>query len=324
MGFAVLHIEKGTAGKAGGLGNHIERTKNVPNADPKLSEKNFYVRIDFMKNRIYATMERGTNTLQERIDARIKDGYKGKTTIRKDAVTHLNIVLSGSHDDMQRIAKSSDKLIEWALHNAKFIGEKFGFQNIVEFGVHLDERTPHIHCVVVPLTKDGRLSAKEVMGDRRKMSQLQEDYGNAMQKNFGLQRGIKGSTATHDSVREYYARISQCVDASRNETVMMPEAFITPPQIGTPPLMGREKWAERQNKAIYDAFMAGRDEILHKVQKRDTAEIKSANSRYMKLTEENQRLKKEKAQLSGVIKEQDRKLNPEKYMTKTRDRGMHL
>lgn len=39
MGFAVLHIEKGTAGKAGGLGNHIERTKNVPNADPKLSEK---------------------------------------------------------------------------------------------------------------------------------------------------------------------------------------------------------------------------------------------------------------------------------------------
>ena len=47
MGFAVLHIEKGTAGKAGGLGSHIDRTKNVPNADPALSEKNFYVRADF-------------------------------------------------------------------------------------------------------------------------------------------------------------------------------------------------------------------------------------------------------------------------------------
>ena len=55
MGFAVLHIEKGTAGKAGGLGNHIERTKNVPNADPKLSEKNFYVRTDFDKGWIYPT-----------------------------------------------------------------------------------------------------------------------------------------------------------------------------------------------------------------------------------------------------------------------------
>lgn len=39
MGFAVLHIEKGTAGKAGGLGSHIDRTKKVLNADPKLSEK---------------------------------------------------------------------------------------------------------------------------------------------------------------------------------------------------------------------------------------------------------------------------------------------
>lgn len=42
MGFAVLHIEKGTAGKAGGLGSHIDRTKKVLNADPKLSEKNLF------------------------------------------------------------------------------------------------------------------------------------------------------------------------------------------------------------------------------------------------------------------------------------------
>lgn len=42
MGFAVLHIEKGTAGKASGLGSHIDRTKKVLNADPKLSEKNMF------------------------------------------------------------------------------------------------------------------------------------------------------------------------------------------------------------------------------------------------------------------------------------------
>ena len=322
MGFAVLHIEKGTAGKAGGLGSHIDRTKKVLNADPKLSEKNFYVRTDFDKGRIYPTMQREAKPLQERIDARIKDGYKGKTAIRKDAVTHLNIVLSGSHDDMQRIAKSSDKLIEWALQNAKFIGEKFGFQNIVEFGVHLDERTPHIHCVVVPLTKDGRLSAKEMMGDRRKMSQLQEDYGKAMQERFGLQRGIKGSTATHDSVREYYARINECMSSMANEGIKIPEVFITPPQIDIPPLMGRENWAKKQNQAIYKAFSSGAKDIIQKIQKRDTAQIRDENNSKMKLTEANQRLKKENAQLHAIIKRQDKELHPERYI-KT-DKGYTL
>lgn len=320
MGFAVLHIEKGTAGKAGGLGNHIERTKNVPNADPKLSEKNFYVRTDFDKGRIYPTMQREAKPLQERINARIKDGYKGKTAIRKDAVTHLNIVLSGSHDDMQRIAKSSDKLIEWALQNAKFIGEKFGFHNIVEFGVHLDERTPHIHCVVVPLTKDGRLSAKEMMGDRRKMSQLQEDYGKAMQESFGLQRGIKGSTATHDTVKEYYARI--------NQRIMYPSITVdhlfNAPKIPTPPLIGRESWAERQNKAISDAFFNLSDQYQTQVQKKASKAISDAYTNKLQTEERLDRLRKENAQLKGIIKEQDRKLNPEKYMTRTKDRGLHL
>ena len=87
MGFAVLHIEKGTAGKAGGLGSHIDRTKNVPNADPALSEKNFYVRTDFEKGLVYLTTNREIKTLQERINGRIQEGYKGKTAIRKDAVT---------------------------------------------------------------------------------------------------------------------------------------------------------------------------------------------------------------------------------------------
>lgn len=201
-----------------------------------------------------------------------------------------------------------------------FIGEKFGFHNIVEFGVHLDERTPHIHCVVVPLTKDGRLSAKEMMGDRRKMSQLQEDYGKAMQESFGLQRGIKGSTATHDTVKEYYARI--------NQRIMYPSITVdhlsNAPKIPTPPLIGRESWAERQNKAISDAFFNLSDQYQTQVQKKASKAISDAYTNKLQTEERLDRLRKENAQLKGIIKEQDRKLNPEKYMTRTKDRGMHL
>lgn len=44
MRFAVIHIKKGTAGKTGGLGSHIDRSKHVPNANPELSQYN--ARID--------------------------------------------------------------------------------------------------------------------------------------------------------------------------------------------------------------------------------------------------------------------------------------
>lgn len=58
MGFAVLHIEKGTAGKAGGLGSHIDRTKKVLNADPKLSEKNLFYHWERMGRSMSMTISR--------------------------------------------------------------------------------------------------------------------------------------------------------------------------------------------------------------------------------------------------------------------------
>lgn len=324
MGFAVLHIEKGTAGKAGGLGSHIDRTKKVLNADPKLSEKNLFYHLgENGKVYVYDTFK-NRRSLQERIDRRIQEGYKGKTAIRKDAVTHLNIVLTGSHEEMKAIGKDPEKLTQWMNENFRFICERFGSRNVVDFTLHMDERTPHIHCVVVPLTRNGRLSAKEVMGDRRKLSELQDSYGKAMQAKFGLQRGIKGSTATHDSVREYYARINECMNSAATEGIKVPEVFITPPQIDTPPLIGRENWVIKQNKAICDAFSSGTREILQKIQKRDTAQIRDENNSKIKLTEANQRLRKENAQLRGVIKEQQKKLYPEKYISPRKDSSLKL
>ncbi|WP_171033850.1 MobV family relaxase, partial [Bacteroides ovatus] len=237
-------------------------------------------------------------------------------------VTHLNVVLTGSHKEMTAIGENPERLTQWMNENYRFVSERFGGKNVVDFTLHMDERTPHIHCVVVPLTKDGRLSAKEVMGDRRKLSELQDCYGKAMQNKFGLQRGIKGSTATHDSVREYYARINECMSSMANEGIKIPEVFITPPQINIPPLMGRENWAKKQNQAIYKAFSSGAKDILQKIQKRDTAQIRDENNSKMKLTEANQRLKKENAQLHAIIKRQDKELHPERYI-KT-DKGYSL
>lgn len=309
MTFAVLHIEKGTAGKASGLGSHIDRTKRVLNADPLLSEKNFCLRYDAMYGRIRihrSGSERNEAPLGERIQRRIEEGYKGKTAIRKDAVTHLNIVLTGSHDRMQDIASDPERLRNWAADNFRFVCNRYGHLNVVEFAVHMDERTPHIHCVVVPLTKDGRLSAKSVMGDRRAMSRLQDDYGKAMQEKYGLQRGIEGSTATHDSVREYYGRIKESLKV---EPYKNPEIEVFPPRIGNPPLLNRQKWAEAQNKAISEAFFGMAREIFNGVTRTAENHVREAENSSIRKDEELNRLRKENAQYRG----QDRRKHPERY-----------
>lgn len=43
-------------------------------------------------------------------------------------------------------------------------------------GVHYDETTPHLHVISVPLTKDGRLSARDVIGNKSKMSKTQDSF----------------------------------------------------------------------------------------------------------------------------------------------------
>ena len=139
-----------------------------------------------------------------------------------------------------------------------------------------------------------------------------------------MKRGIKGSTATHDSVREYYARINECMNSAANEGIKVPEVFITPPQIEVPPLIGRENWTKKQNKAIYDAFSSGTREILQKIQKRDMAQIRAENNSKMKLTEANQRLKKENSQLYAIIKRQDKELHPERYIKLKNDKGYSI
>lgn len=259
MGFAVLHITKGTKGSCKGLENHIDRKVKVPNADPNRKDLNFYIRANEETRRTERYSEVDKPTLKERIENRITYGYKGNKAIRADAVKYINIVISGSHDEMLEIVKHG-KITKWASDNYAFVAKNFGgYKNIVEFSVHMDERTPHIHCVLVPLTEDGRLSAKEIMGNSVKLSELQTAHGNAMAM-FNLERGVKGSTATHETVKEYYARIDDRMNPQNTHL---------------------------QNAELVD------------------------------------RMRKENCQLKGVIKEQDKKLNPEKYQDKNKP-GINL
>jgi hypothetical protein len=201
MGYAVLHSEKGKSG-SGGIGNHIDRKKGMehtfPHADDKLIDENVLGKVYKDRQKI---------SMPEAINERIKEGYKGKKAIRKDAVKFTTHVLSGSHEDMKAIFKDKEKAKEWVDANYAFASKEFGEKNIVRFNLHLDEKTPHIHVVTVPLTEDGRLSAREMFGNKTDMQKRQDRYGEEM-KPFGLQRGERRTGIKHEDAKAYYTRMN--------------------------------------------------------------------------------------------------------------------
>ena len=211
MSYAVYHLEKGNT-SSGGIGNHIDRKIGAEytykHADPNLKDLN----QSFNLNR-YCSMP-----LNEAIKARIEDGYSSSSKIRKDAVKYTTHILTGSHEKMKALEKNPEKFRDWVVENKKFLEQEYGKENIVRFVLHRDEKTPHLHAVTVNLTKDGRLSAKEIIGNRKAMQNRQDRYAQAMQS-FGLERGIKNTGIKHEDAKTYYARIKQANDFSKKNEI---------------------------------------------------------------------------------------------------------
>ena len=190
MGQAVLHYQKNGKSSGGSLGHHIDREEgkeySYRHADLSKTKENIYVQVNQLCRSPY----------NEAIAKRIEQGYNHKNkagelkAIRKDAVHSINVILSGSHEEMTEIANNKKRLQEWIDKNLEFCIKEYGKENIVRFAVHLDEKTPHIHCVFVPITPDGRLSAGDWMKTGKQLEEVQTKYAEVMAE-FGLERGVK-------------------------------------------------------------------------------------------------------------------------------------
>ncbi|MBW4558130.1 MAG: plasmid recombination protein [Trichormus sp. ATA11-4-KO1] len=204
VALAILRVEKlKTFGKVGGSEKHTARLQDTPNADPN------------KKNIRLIGMDDGT-PLEELVKTKIATSTKHKP--RKDAVLCSDIFLSASPEyfrpynpslagewDNQRMKDFANASKNWLISN---YGDK-----CVRAELHLDEATPHIHAYIVPINdKTKQLSHKAMFGgDGRaasiKLSKLQDSYAAALAP-LGIERGVKGSKATHTKVKEYYQAVN--------------------------------------------------------------------------------------------------------------------
>jgi hypothetical protein len=142
----------------------------------------------------------------------------------------------------------------------QWLADKYGADRIVTASIHLDEATPHLSAFVVPLTQDKRLSAKEFIGSREKMRADQTTYA-ACVADLGLERGIEGSKATHQTIQQHYAAIQRGVQPkatlspSSVEPRILEKASFLEKAIGRGDLIeSPEMIAERLTKSINAGF----------------------------------------------------------------------
>ena len=169
-----------------------------------------------------------TYTLQQMINKRINEcGIK----VRKGQSRSLEIIFGGSPEALSPL--SPEQLDQWAKDTIQWAKDEWGAENVMYAALHMDESTPHLHLIVVPIVKGvSRRSASKAAQDSKKGIERKSynkdphklrlsandvytksrlygyhtSYAKIVGKKYGLQRGIRaeaGSVKKHQSSIEY-------------------------------------------------------------------------------------------------------------------------
>ena len=185
---------------------NLELTKNNIELVP-LSEK--YVKGFYELTKEYKK-EHETRMKTEREDR--KRTFK-QMLDRSQNVVADELLFTATNEFFKDMTREDIK--EWANTCMEFVYEDLGYtkEQVLHATVHMDEKTPHVHCVVVPLVKkfDKRtnterytISKKQYIRDKIHLSELQDKYHKRLtDKGYDLERGIKGSDRKHIKIKEY-------------------------------------------------------------------------------------------------------------------------
>ena len=203
------------------IGSHNKREKKAYKSNPD-------IKLELTKNNIELVpltekYVKGFKNLTKEYEKEHNERMKTEREDRKKTYSQmLNKSRSVVADELMFTATpkffenmSKEEILEWANTCMDFVYNDLGYtkEQILHSTIHLDEKTPHIHCVVVPLVKklDKRtnterytISKKQYIRDNIHLSELQDVYNVRLrEKGYELERGIKGSNRKHIKIKEF-------------------------------------------------------------------------------------------------------------------------
>lgn len=183
VGYAVVHMMKIKSGAVGGIQSHNNREhepKTNPDVDMSRSEDNY----DLIS----------CDNYKRSIKEKLSNFVESSRAVRKDAVVVCNFIVTSDNETMN--ALGADRQREFFQDSVKWFSDRYGADRVLNATVHMDETTPHLHIGVVPITQDGRLSAKAIF-TKTEMKAIQTEFARDVGEKYGLERGVEGSERTH-------------------------------------------------------------------------------------------------------------------------------
>lgn len=183
VGYAVVHMMKIKSGAVGGIQSHNNREhepKTNPDVDMSRSEDNY----DLIS----------CDNYKRSIKEKLSNLVESSRAVRKDAVVVCNFIVTSDNETMN--ALGADRQREFFQDSVKWFSDRYGADRVLNATVHMDETTPHLHIGVMPITQDGRLSAKAIF-TKAEMKAIQTEFARDVGEKYGLERGVEGSERTH-------------------------------------------------------------------------------------------------------------------------------
>ena len=185
--YVILRFAKYKGPEIGHIEAHNERIKEKyasnPDVDTSRSHLNFHL----------VTPQR-----KYRAEAEKQIAEAGCRT-RSDSVRVVEALVTASPEFFKGKKKGENNA--YFQEALGFIQEHQDPKTIISAVVHMDEKTPHMHLCFVPLTADGRLSAKEIVGNKKKLTQWQDRFWEHMVKKYpDLERGESASETGRDHI----------------------------------------------------------------------------------------------------------------------------
>ena len=203
---------------------------------------------------------------------------------RKDSVRVVEILFTATPEFFK--GKKLPEIRQYFEETLRFFVQYQSRETIISAVVHMDEKTAHMHLSFVPLTPDGRLSAKEIVGNKKKLTWWQDKFWEHMVKKYpDLERGESASQTGRDHIPPRIFKEMTHLTQQRQKL----DQLLT----GIGPLNGKKRAAEISE--LLDSYIPAVEKMRTQLKKYSTA--------FTSTKAENEKLKRKNKKLSESLEE---------------------
>ena len=280
--YAILRFAKYKGPEIGQIEAHNERKKEKyasnPDVDVSRSHLNYHL---VQPERKY------------RAEAEKQIAEAGCRT-RKDSVRVVEALVTASPEFFK--GKKRAEIRTFFEEAVRFITKHQDKSTIISAVVHMDEKTPHMHLSFVPLTPDKRLSAKDIVGNKKKLTWWQDSFWKHMVRKYpDLERGESASETgrTHIPPRLF----KEAAHLNRQRDMLMK-------LLGeVNPLNAKKKSAEIET--LLEQYIPGVERMQTQMRKYDAAykDLKSENTALKKKDDASRESVKRRLEVAQQLQE---------------------